>query len=592
MERRLLSAYEAGKLVPFLGAGMSRDVCPSWDGFIAALERVAGLPAIAGSTDVVRRAHHAVRRLRSDGPVRFHAAVTEALGARRAEAPEQTRALAAIHWPLTITTNYDDLYLCEARVNQADEVADGGEAMSVLGRGAGDCQRVLTSLREPCEPILWALHGFLGGQSRHGRRAGQSEARRQVLAAELVVGHDEYRRVAHRDLHFRRAFAEVFRSRSLLFLGSSLTDPHLLGLFEEILEFAGPNSLPHFAALRKADISESDRRFLQSRLNIWVLPLTDHGDLPSLLRALGREIGRGGRAARWGYTLPGIASDGSEARLEIVNCADAGLPLPGAKECVAVNAGFDRRFFPSKLGGPLLARARKAGLLPPTLQPPRLKAGSHVARFDDSPFFLVVARGGIEVGPPQKEGTGGTSRGQRDVRVLARSTAELLDQAVAAGYETLHTEILGGGRRRTFPRRFALIEMVRGFARWHRARAVDDRRPVRLVIQVQRPDVLFDLASGRIEVTELLLCDDLRFWIEVAAGRPEMERQQVFFAGATPIGAVAQAVDVAGEGWSVAVIPRPACDEEPTPLAACGARTLEEAGVVPGCTLRFERETS
>ena len=46
------------------------------------------------------------------------------------------------------------------------------------------------------------------------------------------MGHDEYRRVTYRDIHFRRAFAEVFRHRSLLFLGSGIRETYLQELLE------------------------------------------------------------------------------------------------------------------------------------------------------------------------------------------------------------------------------------------------------------------------------------------------------------------------------------------------------------------------
>jgi hypothetical protein len=70
-----------------------------------------------------------------------------------------------------------------------------------------------------------------------GRR-GQHEARRPFpspeicrflairvpvsdgLESQFVVGHDEYLRVTYREQHFRRAFAEVFRQRSLATLSS------------------------------------------------------------------------------------------------------------------------------------------------------------------------------------------------------------------------------------------------------------------------------------------------------------------------------------------------------------------------------------
>ena len=42
---RLISTYEAGRLVPFIGLGMSRRACSDWPSFIGGLESAAGVVA-------------------------------------------------------------------------------------------------------------------------------------------------------------------------------------------------------------------------------------------------------------------------------------------------------------------------------------------------------------------------------------------------------------------------------------------------------------------------------------------------------------------------------------------------------------------
>ncbi len=59
---------------------------------------------------------------------------------------------------------------------------------------------MLTALGEPSALILWTLQGYLGGPG------GEPSDR---LAAQLVVGHEQYHRVAHAEPHSRRAFAEA-----------------------------------------------------------------------------------------------------------------------------------------------------------------------------------------------------------------------------------------------------------------------------------------------------------------------------------------------------------------------------------------------
>ena len=88
------------------------------------------------------------------------------------------------------------------------------------------------------------------------------------LRQQLVVGHEEYRRVTYRDLHFCRAFAEMFRQRSLLFLGAGIQETYLQELFGEVLEYYGPSTRPHYAFIQKGEI---DPDFMLARFQIIAL---------------------------------------------------------------------------------------------------------------------------------------------------------------------------------------------------------------------------------------------------------------------------------------------------------------------------------
>ncbi len=156
---RLVSTFESGRLVPFIGAGMSAPVCNAWPAFIQALERAAGMAEMPLAADapretLVRRANLAVRMLKRAAPGKFATAVRASLLTRPDESPSalaQTDALARLGWPLVVTTNYDNCYaaaLCRFAA---------GRDFAVLGRSAEDCQRVLTSLTNAGRPLLWAL---------------------------------------------------------------------------------------------------------------------------------------------------------------------------------------------------------------------------------------------------------------------------------------------------------------------------------------------------------------------------------------------------------------------------------------------------
>lgn len=114
-----------GRLVPFLGAGMSQKVCRDWNGMVEALEAAAGIALQGGeggqacSDDLrlIRRAEKALEALNHGGRSTTDSLRDALLEGEPAAAPPQTTALASASWPLVMTTNYDDLFL--AAVHQA-----------------------------------------------------------------------------------------------------------------------------------------------------------------------------------------------------------------------------------------------------------------------------------------------------------------------------------------------------------------------------------------------------------------------------------------------------------------------------------------
>lgn len=245
---RLVATYEAGRLVPFIGSGMSRNTCTDWATFVQKLEKASGkcdLPSLdhtASREQLIRRANIAVRTLKGRETEAFATAVRKSLVSDDANVtiPSQTESLAHLWWPLVLSTNYDNCYAAafHAQFPQRQLV--------VVGRGAEDCQRVLTSLSTAGRSVLWALQGYLKDLPNSSLPSEVSSD----LEAQLVVGHEEYRRVTYRDLHFRRAFADVYRQRSLLFLGAGIQESYLQELFGEVQEYYGPSTRAHYAFLQ------------------------------------------------------------------------------------------------------------------------------------------------------------------------------------------------------------------------------------------------------------------------------------------------------------------------------------------------------
>src|SRR5687767_4362692 len=92
---RLVAAYETGRLVPFIGLGMSRPMCADWGGLVGGLERHAGIAAdpITDRTEpaeLVRRANLAIAKLRHGPPGELTSAIDQSLFGRDPLLPVQT----------------------------------------------------------------------------------------------------------------------------------------------------------------------------------------------------------------------------------------------------------------------------------------------------------------------------------------------------------------------------------------------------------------------------------------------------------------------------------------------------------------------
>lgn len=545
---------------------MSYPTCPLWKGFVERLERYAQLQE--GQGDPIQRSFEVVRRLRRPNHSGLPGAIRQVLCTAPQQPPHKLRLLAQIYWPLVLTTNYDDLFLFS--VHEAIKERKVPEPFTVLGRSPGHCQRVLSSLHEPAEPIFWALHGFVGGQAP--AVPGDSP---HLPSRELVVGHDEYRQVTHSEPHFRRAFAEVFRSRSLLFLGTSMSDQHLLGLFEEVLALGGPNPLPHFAVVSKND-KDLNRRFLRTRLNTVLIELPEYDDIEAFLQQLGGETQKPRRrAANWSYSMLSseVRQPSDAADLELVR---GRIILPQEGECIALSAGLEEKqhYQFSPAANAVLDQARTQGIIGSGAKPEPLPHGSLVTRYAGAPIFVGVPR------------DTSVAYDKRDLRRVFTTTLQLLDAAAGAGFRTLRTQLLGTGKSRHYPSRFALAQMLRAYAAWFRAQPA--RPTLRVIVHVYARDVIFDLSAGRLNLSELLTCEDIRFWAEVSTAEESLpDRQMLFMPGNTAIAEVARLFDLEGPDWRLAVRPAPTRDEREHSLPDAWAWTLDDLGVAPGSTLRF-----
>jgi len=612
---RLASAYQRGLLVPFLGAGMSVDACPSWQTLVEAMAKGANVPttgltlSVDGKTastsdQLIRVANEAVRGLLRVSTGHQLDTLRRAIyqGVSAPIAPAKTRTLAKAWWPLVISTNYDDLfahaYLAARRPDNDSSLADryGAQHLAVLGRDEDDCRRVLSSLDVTGRSVLWAIHGFL---PRSGDVPVDLEYAPKV-SHDIVFGHEEYRRLAHASPQYRRAFAEVYRRRSLLFLGAGLKDMYLLDLFAEVQELYGTGPHPHFAIVRKGEV---DSGFLRSRFNINVIEVDEYDHVDQAIADLVNSVHQPrARATGWSYTTkPAL---GRECTLRI----SAGeLPLPDAGSAVAVSCGMtgeDDRPFLSK-------RADRSGNSIDTYastiatneerrasgeqRDPTRRARAILVKSKYAHTYLGQSEAGVNL--PLIALCPWVSQERRDLRLVGKVTTEGFAWANAEHYHTLHMTLLGAGHSRPFAARFALAEIVRAWGRWQRSveRTAQDSLST-LSLHVINEAALFELTSGRMDIVELLTSTDVRFWLEIFNNEGKLvDREPLFRPETETIEKLATSLRLDAGKCIWTVDPAPDIPSRESSASQQRSRitpqsSLQDAGVLPGSTLRVHTQ--
>jgi len=588
---RLVATYEVGHLVPFIGSGMSLRTCTDWQTFIEKLETATGqseesLPEsatceTARAAELIRRANSAVRTLKHGEREAFEKAIRESLRARTPDTesiPKQTQALSRIWWPLVLSTNYDNCYAAAFRMEFPNR------DLAVVGRGAEDCQRVLNSLSTAGRSLLWALQGYLHDvpYSSLGSRVTPTRRQAKQLEAQVVVGHEEYRRITYRDLHFRRAFAEVFRQRSLLFLGAGLKETYVQELFGEVLEFYGPSARPHYAFIKKGEVFPD---FMLARFQIVVVEYDEHTEIVEWLNNLQEEVSH----PRWTpvvWSWGRIDRQQKDAWTSLADLEVVRGPLPSERmegEYLAVSAGgSDSHFLFSRGIGNVMkqwcGKNPTFKLLPP-----------YLGEYADGHVYAVR---------PRSE-----KKNVSSLTDIYDASLALFEQ-VPEGCRCIRMQLLATGGRdkigvsdkkwkvRNYPERFSFVQTVRAWADWRKKNS-NSRIDRKLVLHVVLDTVYQDIASGRIDVLELLTCEDVRFFVEVVSEADEVERRLFQKMPDYMLDTMVKDLQLSATQWTVKVTPPPSLDDCERDLTRDTlAQTLRTLGVVSGSTVHFHRRKS
>lgn len=540
---------------------MSAPTLNLLDGFLKELDKEADkdLPADPydqheSSPEVrAQRAATIIRNAR--GHECLMSVIRKALLSKPSLFPPQTAALAAIQWPLIVSTNYDDLLFGACYTNAVNRIKP-----CLLGRSVVDCKHVVSALSSPFDrDYIWHIQGFLGGQHKEWEqwmKELRENGRAQEFERELVIGHCEYRRAATAAVHFRRCFGEVYRSHSFLFLGSSLSEAYFLSLFGEVLDLVGPSPVPHFAFVKKGEVNP---HFLSGQMNITVCAYENHCELPGWLERLKGEIDRPKACAvRWCSRVTS-----SEDLQVSADSAPALADIPEG-EALAVIAACGQH------GTPDFSTRSDAPTFDKIFDGAAFEEGKHVLRAECENVFAVSGR----------------AFGLGDEQAAIWTAAEqLFDQVTKCKFRAFHLTFPFQGL--SVPPVYGFMEAVRTFGCWKRSHPGNDLRANLYV----GPHVVLNLTSLRIDLQELLTSDLVRFWTVVSADvNAEPSRRGFHCPPNTCFKNLLEEVGVpASDDWQVLVRPSPSLDDRPVGAGAISEQSLIHAGIVFGSVVAIHR---
>jgi hypothetical protein len=537
--RQLKGIAGVGKLVPFVGAGLSRPLCRGWVDFLDKLSAGLGIGATApqpsqNQDDLYRiadRAAFALRLLPEDQQRRI---LAEALLCKEnctmgQSLPRQAAALGKGYWPIIITTNYDDILLAalcaEQEGNEAGLAGDQGlfHPILLLGRSQADCETILRALDANHPRMIWHIQGNIGGVLPERVPRLRATANFQTLLDEVVVGHQQYQRAANQNSTFRRTFAELFRRRSMLFIGSGLAESYFINLISEIILNFGPSPHPHFAMFSKKELKDIDSEFLEIRLGITAVDYgQSHDRLPDALDEISaatqysaspRHAVSTPRPLAVCYGVPRGGSPMTKPKLAECSLRFAHLSKPGSRECAVLSVGLAPTpdGFQPKLG--LQAKSFLAAHYPNLgdLRPRNVKpVGDRLMRVIDAgqelPVFLLGARE-----------TADTRADRRSLSVIGSATVEALTLIEQLGeFRTVSMGLLAAGDRSFAHPMFAFIAQFSGIRRFTLERPPPADGGLDLIeVRIVDPSVIAPILEGRLPVQELLSSDIIRVLVRV-----------------------------------------------------------------------------
>ena len=259
------------KFVFFVGAGLSQPAFPSWGNLLrrfVAEAKAVGLPY--AETEML----HYIEK--GENFLDIADACVVAMGASRyrdlmeavfdknineATIPAAYKELINLAPSTIITTNYDRI----------PDVAGGGRYRVNTNKNAAEAIRSITDGK----PVVFKMHGDI------------------VDHSSIVLTTSEYQKITHGDQATRQLLSTVLSSKYLIFVGFSMSDPHLDDVLAKIHVATGGIPLSHYLLLNEA--SEFRANAIAKKYGVKIIAYTpadnSHTEVVEFLRALKHETG-------------------------------------------------------------------------------------------------------------------------------------------------------------------------------------------------------------------------------------------------------------------------------------------------------------
>jgi len=275
----LVRAAETGSLVPFVGAGVSRQAqvkgtkaFPNWtemlhelidlgeeEGDITAEEKAEILDLIARGKFLM--AAQAVRSAIT--PDAFETYIQSRFAPADARPGKIHQCLFKLQPTLVLTTNYDRLL--EDAYSRTHKMAPE----TVTWKDAAVVQRHLQSRKQwPDRPLIFKLHGSTASPG-------------DAILAEL-----DYRHLLYREPGYRMVLSAIFLTRVVLMIGFSFADPELMTLVEALREAMKHGSSPDYLVLPKGEKGKVEKRRLRDDFGIRVIEYEASPGHPELIQLI------------------------------------------------------------------------------------------------------------------------------------------------------------------------------------------------------------------------------------------------------------------------------------------------------------------